>query len=143
MIQLQIMRFNFLSLHDKIRTKNDALKFAQDRCLIKTTAKCKTCAQNFTVQHTQAQTNYVFFTCTQCHTKESIRKDTFLYNKVNLNQGLKYNLIFLCAKIYKLKFSLISCLEHLHQVLPFVGTHLHPDAEHDYPTDHLPGFLYP
>ena len=79
------MKFNFLSLHDKIRTRNDALKFAQERNLIKSSAKCKSCSQLFTVQHTQAQTNYVFFTCTQCHTKESIRKDTFLYNKVCWN----------------------------------------------------------
>ena len=76
------MRFNFISLHDKIRRKEEALKFAQEYGLIKSSATCSKCKKNFSVQHTRAQSNYVFFICTSCHTKESIRKDTFLYNKV-------------------------------------------------------------
>ena len=76
------MRYNFISLHDKIRRKEQALQFAQDHGLIKSSASCNKCHLKFSVQHTRAESNYVFFTCTSCHTKESIRKDTFLYNKV-------------------------------------------------------------
>ena len=78
------MKFNFISLHDKIRRKEQALKFAQDYGLIKSDANCSKCQRKFSVQHTRAESNYVFFTCTSCHTKESIRKDTFLYNKVDI-----------------------------------------------------------
>ena len=78
------MRYNFISLHDKIRKKDQALKFAQDHGLIKSSATCNKCNAKFSVQHRRAESNYVYFTCTACHTKESIRKDTFLYNKVQI-----------------------------------------------------------
>ena len=76
------MRFNFISLHDKIRKKEQALAFAQKYELIKTSAVCKKCNVKYSVQYKRSETNYVFFTCSSCNVKESIRKDTFLYNKV-------------------------------------------------------------
>ena len=38
------MRYNFISLHDRIRRRSDALHFAQEKDIIKSTSKCKTCA---------------------------------------------------------------------------------------------------
>ena len=77
------MRYNFISLHDRIRRRSDALQFAQEKDIIKSTSKCKTCASSLKVQYSQANTSYVFFYCPQCKTKESVKKDTFLYNKVS------------------------------------------------------------
>ena len=121
------MRYNFISLHDRIRRRSDALQFAQEKDIIKSTSKCKTCASSLKVQYSQANTSYVFFYCPQCKTKESVKKDTFLYNKVS--PFTQYCL-------------LISILEHLHQVVPVDGDPFHPDAEHDYSSDHLSGFRF-
>ena len=77
-------RLNFISLHDRIRHRDQAIKFAQDHGLIKSAATCDKCHCKFPVQNTRAESNYVFFECYHCKKKESIRKDTFLYNKVIL-----------------------------------------------------------
>ena len=81
-IPFQIMKFNLISLHDEIRSMKDAIKFAQERNILKKSTKCKTCARTCKIQYNDAKDNYKCFRCHKCNTKESIRKDTFLYNKV-------------------------------------------------------------
>ena len=87
------MKFNFISLHDKIRKKEQALAFAQKYELIKSSAVCKKCNVKYSVQYKRQETNYVFFTCSTCNVKESIRKDTFLYNKVFANYNIHVYLL--------------------------------------------------
>ena len=112
------MKFNFLSLHDKIRSRNDALKFAQEHELIKSSAQCKTCSRQFTVQHTQAKTNYVFFTCTQCHTKESIRRDTFLYNKVIWYLCIMHDWFYISILVYQYISNQYICMSLFLRIFP-------------------------
>ena len=40
-IPFQIMKFNLISLYDKIRSMKDAIKFAQERNILKKSTKCK------------------------------------------------------------------------------------------------------
>ena len=37
------MKFNLINLHDQIRDENSALKFLQDRVVIKSSSLCATC----------------------------------------------------------------------------------------------------
>ena len=76
------MKFNLINLQDQIRDEKSALKFLQDRDVIKSSSLCATCNAVCSTQ-TCSTSNYVHFYCTKCRIKESVRKDTFLYNKVN------------------------------------------------------------
>ena len=98
-------RFNFLSLHDRIRRRDEALNFAQEHNIIKSDTKCKTCANSLKVQYSQANTSYVFFYCQQCKTKESVKKDTFLYNKVIVHHICKCLFIYVISRTYRSRLS--------------------------------------
>lgn len=85
------MSVNFISLHDKIRTKDDAIKYLQENNIIKKEKLCIKCNVICPISSSDTD-NYVFFKCKTCRSKESIRKDTFLYNK---NIALKTFLLVL------------------------------------------------
>ena len=77
------MSENLLSLSDKVRTSEDAVKYLQDKGILKTKTECSKCKEELK-KITKKANNYYFFRCNKCESTESIRKDTFLYNKVRL-----------------------------------------------------------
>ena len=85
------MRFNLISLHDRIRTKAKALAFLQDKGIIKSNNCCLKCNIKCTTNNLRNDSNYVYFRCPKCGVQESVRKDTFLYCKVGLELTNIYN----------------------------------------------------
>lgn len=73
---------NFISLHDEIRTKDAAIKYLQDSDIIKKENLCVKCKIVTSTISSSDRDNYVYFKCKTCSSMVSIRKDTFLYNKV-------------------------------------------------------------
>ena len=88
------MKFNLINLHDQIRDENSALKFLQDRDVIKSSSLCANCNAVCSTQ-TCSTSNYVHFYCTKCRIKESVRKNTFLYNKVKFTALLENVFFFI------------------------------------------------
>ena len=78
------MRYNLIPLHDRVRSKAKALKFLQDKGIIKSSNCCSKCNVKCTTNNLRNDSNYVYFRCPKCGVQESVRKDTFLYCKVGL-----------------------------------------------------------
>ena len=72
---------NFMALGFHLRgNEESAKKFLQEKGILKTETHCQKCG-NLCVTEI-VRKNFRFFRCTKCNTEESIRKGSFLYNKV-------------------------------------------------------------
>ena len=74
------MRENIVSLHDKIPTQEEAVKYLQEHEVVKKETECAKCGVKVT--KTCTRNGYVYFRCRGCGFEESVRKGTFLYAKV-------------------------------------------------------------
>ena len=75
------MPVNLVSLHDLIRTDKDTIRFMQQNELVNKTSYCTKCKEQNC--RTVRKGSFFFFKCSVCRTEVTVRKDTFLYNKVD------------------------------------------------------------
>ena len=76
------MSENLISLHNKVQSNDDAVKYLQDNSILKTEIKCEVCDKKLIKTVKNQMDNCVYFRCRPCGFQESIRKDTFLFGKV-------------------------------------------------------------
>ena len=73
---------NLISLHNKVQSSDDAVKYLQDNSILKTETKCEVCDKKLVKTVQNKTDNCVYFRCRPCGFQESIRKETFLFGKV-------------------------------------------------------------
>ena len=72
--------FNLISLFSLLRTEDSAKEFLQQKGILKTETVCPKCKCPCVTE--VKRKNFRFFKCSKCNVEESIRKGSFLYNKV-------------------------------------------------------------
>ena len=102
--------YNFLSLHSQVRDEDSAKKFLQDRGILRKKYSCKKCGEVMSKEIKRR--NFVFFRCPNCHVEESIRKRSFLFNKVfniNLLSDVVFSHSVLVNDIFRVSSWSLSC----------------------------------
>ena len=74
------MKFNLISLFLRIKSIEDTILFMQEKDLLKSSFCCR--EGDILTGDTVKSGAYFYFRCPSCHKKESVRKGTFLYEKV-------------------------------------------------------------
>ena len=102
--------YNFLSLHSQVRDEDSARKFLQDRGILRKKYSCKKCGEVMSKEIKRR--NFVFFRCSNCHVEESLRKRSFLFNKVfniNLLSDVVFSHSVLVNDIFRVSSWSLSC----------------------------------
>ena len=71
---------NLISLHSLIRDEDSAKEYLKSKDILKRESMCPKCSEPMTKEIKRR--NFSFFRCSKCQVEESIRKRTFLFNKV-------------------------------------------------------------
>ena len=95
------MKFNLVSLFSRIKNIEETILFMQEKDMVKSSFCCSEC--DILTDDTVKNGSYFYFRCPSCHKKESVRKGTFLYEKVCIFKDFfNWLMSFKCVICYSL-----------------------------------------